>query len=50
MATHHGGTGQRLEETPAPQEHGYDVPPGYHPEDMDSFDNVEHEHHTTLIP
>ena len=48
MATHHRGTGQPLEEASAPHEHDFNVPPEYHPKDMENFDSVEHEHHTTL--
>ena len=47
MATHHGGRGQPFKEAPAPHEHDSNIPPKYHPENMDNLDNVEHEHHTT---
>ena len=48
MATCHRGTGEPLEEALAPHEHDCNIPSEYHSEDMDNFDNVEHEHHTTL--
>ena len=44
MATHHGGTGQTSEKDPNPQEHDVDVQNEYQ-EDVDDFENVEHEHH-----
>ena len=47
MATHHGGAGQPLDRDPTPQEQGTDIPNDYHHEDMDNFENVEHETHTT---
>ena len=43
MATHHRGMGQPLEETPTPHEQGTDIPTNYPHEDMDNFENVEHE-------
>ena len=48
MATHHGGTGQPLEEDPIPHEQDTNIPKEYHHEDMDNFENVDHENHTTL--
>ena len=47
MATHHRGTGQTLERDPTPHNQDTDVPSEYHHEDMDNFENVEHENHTT---
>ena len=44
MATCHGGTGQPPERTPIPHEQDPDTPN----EDIDNFENVEHETHTTL--
>ena len=44
MATHHGGTGQCSEKDPNPQEQNVNVPNEYW-EDVDDFENVEHEHH-----
>ena len=48
MATHHGGTGQPLEETSTSHEQDTDIPIEYHHEDMDNFENVEHENHIPL--
>ena len=48
MATHCGGTGQPLEENPMPQEQDNDIPTVNCDEDMDNFENMEHENHTTL--
>ena len=48
MATHHGGAGQPLDRDPTPHEQGTDIPSNHHHEDMDNFENVEHETHTTL--
>ena len=47
MATHHGGTGQPPEKDPNPQEQDVDIPNEYQ-EDMDDFENVEHENHAQL--
>ena len=44
MATHHGGTGQPSEMDPNPQAQDIDIPNDY-PEDMDDFENIEHENH-----
>ena len=44
MATCHGGTGQPPEKDPNPQEQDVNVPSEYQ-EDIDDFENVEHEHH-----
>ena len=48
MATCHRGTGQPLEENHAPKEWDNDIPTENHDENMDNFENVEHENHTTL--
>ena len=48
MATCHGGTGQPLERTPTPHEQHPDTPNEYHHEDIDNFENMEHETPTTL--
>ena len=48
MATHHRGTGQPLEKTPTSHEQDNDILTEYHHEDMDNFENVEHENHTIL--
>ena len=48
MATHHRGTGQPLDRDPTPHEQGNDILSDYHHEDMDNFENVEHENDTTL--
>ena len=48
MATHHGGAGEPLDKDSTPHEHGTDVPSNYNHEDMDNFENVEKENHTTL--
>ena len=48
MATHHGGTRQPLERTSISHEQDPDTPSTYHHEDIDNFENVEHETHTTL--
>ena len=48
MATHHRGTGQPLEETFTSHEQNLDIPTEYYHEDMDNFENVEYENHTTL--
>ena len=48
MATHHGGPGEPLDRDSAPPEHGTDAPSDYNHEDMDIFENVEHENHITL--
>ena len=47
MATHNGGGGQPLDRDPNLPEQGTDIPSNHH-EDMDNFENVEHENHTTL--
>ena len=47
MATHHGGTGQTLEIDPYPQAQDIDIPNDYQ-EDIDDFENVEHENHMQL--
>ena len=47
MVTHHGGTGQPPEKDPNPQEQDIDVPNEYQ-EDIDDFENVEHENHAWL--
>ena len=47
MATHHGCAGEPLDRDSAPHEHGTDATSNYNHEDMDNFENVEHENHTT---
>ena len=47
MATHHGGAGQPLDRDPNLPEQGTDILSN-HLEDMDNFENVEQENHTTL--
>ena len=47
MATHHGGAEQPLDRDPNLPEQGPHIPSD-HPEDMDNFENVEQENHTTL--
>ena len=47
MATHHGGAGQPSDRDPNLPEQGTDIPSD-HLEDMNNFENVEHENHTTL--
>ena len=47
MATHHGGAGQPSDRDPNLLEQGTDIPSN-HLEDMDNFENGEHENHTTL--
>ena len=48
MATCHGGAGEPLDRDSAPLEHGTNALSNYNHEDMDNFENVEHENHTTL--
>ena len=48
MATHHREKGQPLEETPTSHDQDTDILTEYHHEDMDNFENVEHENHATL--
>ena len=45
MVTHHGGKGQPPEKDPNPQEQDIDIPNGYQ-EDIDDFENIEHENCT----
>ena len=47
MATCHAGTGQPPEKDPNPQEQDVDIPNEYQ-EDIDDFENVEHENHAWL--
>ena len=47
MATHHGGAGQPSDRDPNLPEQDTDIPSD-HLEDMDNFENVEHESNTTL--
>ena len=47
MATLHRGTGQPLEMDPNPQAQDIDIPNDYL-EDMDDFQNMEHENHLQL--
>ena len=49
MATHHGGAGQPSDRDPNLPDQGTDIPSN-HLEDMDNFENVEQENHTTLRP
>ena len=48
MATHHRGAGQPLDKDLTPHEQDTDILSKYHYEDMDNFENMEHETHTTL--
>ena len=50
MATCHGGTGQPLDRdaTPNGKDTDANTPHNYHHEDMDNFENVEQENHTSL--
>ena len=48
MATQHRGIGQPLDRDPTLQEQGTDIPNDYHHEDIDNFETMEHETHTTL--
>ena len=43
----HGGAGQPSDRDPNLPEQDTDIPSD-HMEDMDNFENVEHENHTTL--
>ena len=47
MYTHHRGTVQPSEMGPNPQAQYIDIPNDYQ-EDIDDFENVEHENHTRL--
>ena len=47
MATHHGGTEQPLKMDPTPQAQDTNIPNNYQ-EDIDDFENVEHENHMQL--
>ena len=47
MTTHHGGTGQPSEMDPISQAQDIDIPNDY-PEDMDDFENIEHENNMQL--
>ena len=47
MATHQRGTNQPPEKDPNPQEQDIDIPNEYQ-EDIDDFENIEHENHTML--
>ena len=47
MATCQGGAGQPLDRDPNLPEQGTGIPSD-HLEDMDNFENVKHENHTTL--
>ena len=47
MATQQRGAGQTSDRDPNLLEQGTDIPSD-HLEDMDNFENVEHENHTTL--
>ena len=48
MATHHRGEGEPLDRDLTPHEQGTDILSDYHHEDLDNFENVEHENHTIL--
>ena len=48
MATYHRGAGQPLDRDITPHEQDIDIPNDYHHENMDNFENVEQENHTTL--
>ena len=48
MAIHHGGAGEPLDRDSTPHEHGTDASSNYNHEDMDNFEIVEQENHTTL--
>ena len=48
MATCHRGTGQPLDRDITPHGQDTDIQNDYHHEDMDNFENVEKENHTTL--
>ena len=48
MATYHGDAGEPLDRDSAPHEHDTDALSDYNHEDIDNFENVEHENHTTL--
>ena len=48
MATHHRGKGQPLDRDTTQHGQDTDILSDYHHEDMDNFENVEYENHTTL--
>ena len=48
MATCHGVAGEPLDKDSTQHEHGTDALSNYNHEDMDNFENVEQENHTTL--
>ena len=48
MATHCGGAGQPFDRDPPPYGQGTDILSDHHHEDMDNFQNVKHETHSTL--
>ena len=48
VATCHGDMGQSLDRDPTPHEQSTDILSDHHHEDMDNFENMEHENHTTL--
>ena len=48
MATYHGSAGQPLDRDTTPHEQDTDILSDYHHEDMDNFENVEHENNTIL--
>ena len=48
MATCHGGAGQPLDRDITPHGQDTDILNDYHHEDMDNFENMEQENHTTL--
>ena len=47
MATHHGGAGQPSDRDPCLPEQDTDIPSN-HLEDIDNFENMEHENYTTM--
>ena len=48
MATHHGGAVEPLDGYSAQHKHSTDALSDYNHEDMDNFENVEHENYSTL--
>ena len=48
LATCHGGHRKPLKRVPTPHEQDPDTPSKYHHKEIDNFENVEHENHTTL--
>ena len=50
MATHLRGVGEPLDRDPVPFEHTADALSNYNHENMDNFENVEHENHMRRPP